>query len=104
MLNGKSSIENVKFVKPYSIIHGNESKGLDEKFLEVGESSSYSHSKSIDFLNLSIAAGISIGGNQRVKYSIICMFFKSLGTSGFRQKSVSTVITNRFKFVKLKHR
>jgi TrmH family RNA methyltransferase len=60
MLNGKSSIENVKFVKPYSIIHGNESKGLDEKFLELGESVYIPHSKSIDSLNLSVAAAISM--------------------------------------------
>ena len=60
MLNGKSSVENVKFVEPYSIIHGNESKGLDEKFLEIGESVYIPHSKSIDSLNLSIAAGISM--------------------------------------------
>ena len=60
MLNGKSSVENVKFVKPYSIIHGNESKGLDEKYLELGESVYIPHSKDIDSLNLSIAAGISM--------------------------------------------
>ena len=60
MLNGKSSIENVKFVKPYSIIHGNESKGLDEKFLELGESVYIPHSKSIDSLNLSVATAISM--------------------------------------------
>ena len=60
MLNGKSSVENVKFVKPYSIIHGNESKGLDEKYLELGESVYIPHSKDIDSVNLSIAAGISM--------------------------------------------
>jgi len=60
MLNGKSSVENVKFVKPYSIIHGNESKGLDEKYLELGESVYIPHSKDIDSLNLSIAAAISM--------------------------------------------
>ncbi len=60
MLNGKSSVENVKFVKPYSIIHGNESKGLDEKYLELGESVYIPHSKDIDSLNLSIVAGISM--------------------------------------------
>ena len=60
MLNGKSSIENVKFVKPYSIIHGNESKGLDEKYLEIGESVYIPHTKSIDSLNLSVAAAISM--------------------------------------------
>ncbi len=60
MLNGKSSVENVKFVEPYSIIHGNESKGLDEKYLELGESVYIPHSSSIDSLNLSIAAGISM--------------------------------------------
>ena len=60
MLNGKSSVENVKFVKPYSIIHGNESKGLNEKYLRLGESVYIPHSSSIDSLNLSIAAGISM--------------------------------------------
>ncbi|HPP18690.1 MAG TPA: TrmH family RNA methyltransferase [Candidatus Dojkabacteria bacterium] len=60
MLNGKSSVENVKFVRPYSIIHGNESKGLDEKFLELGESVYIPHSKSIDSLNLSVATAISM--------------------------------------------
>ena len=60
MLNGKSSVENVKFVKPYSIIHGNESKGLDEKFLGLGESVYVPHSKSIDSLNLSVACAISM--------------------------------------------
>ena len=60
MLNGKSSIEDVQFVKPYTIIHGNESTGLDEKFLEIGESVYIPHSKNIDSLNLSVAAAISM--------------------------------------------
>ncbi len=60
MLNGKSSVEDVKFLKPYSIIHGNESKGLDEEYLEIGESVYIPHSKDIDSLNLSVATGISL--------------------------------------------
>ena len=60
MLNGKNSVENVQFVKPYTIIHGNESTGLDKKYLEIGESVYIPHSKSIDSLNLSVAAAISM--------------------------------------------
>lgn len=60
MLNGKNSVENVQFVKPYTIIHGNESTGLDKKYLEIGESVYIPHSKNIDSLNLSVAAAISM--------------------------------------------
>ena len=60
MLNGSKSIKDIKFVKPFSIIHGNESKGLDEKYLNIGESVYIPHSKDIDSLNLSVATSISL--------------------------------------------
>lgn len=60
MLNGNKSIKEVKFVKPYSIIHGNESKGLEERYLTIGESVYIPHSKEIDSLNLSIATAVSL--------------------------------------------
>lgn len=60
MLKGGKSINDVKFVKPYSIIHGNESKGLDGKYLNIGQSVYIPHSKNIDSLNLSVATSISL--------------------------------------------
>ena len=60
MLNGSKSVEEVEFLKPYSIIHGNESKGLDKKYLTVGESVYIPHNREIDSLNLSIATAISL--------------------------------------------
>ncbi len=46
--------------KPFSLIFGNEAAGLDDSFLEVGQSVLIAHSGSIDSLNLSLAAGIAI--------------------------------------------
>lgn len=60
MLKGSKSIKDIKFVKPYSIIHGNESKGLDDSYMNIGESVYIPHSKSIDSLNLSVATSISL--------------------------------------------
>lgn len=44
----------------YAIIFGNEATGLDDSFLDVGQSVIISHSHEIDSLNLSLAAGIAI--------------------------------------------
>ena len=60
MLKGSKSINEVKFVKPYSLIHGNESKGLDDSYMDIGQSVYIPHSKEIDSLNLSVATSISI--------------------------------------------
>lgn len=66
MLKGSKSIKDIKFVKPYSIIHGNESKGLDEKYMKIGESVYIPHSKNIDSLNLSVATSISLWEASKV--------------------------------------
>ena len=60
MLNGSKSINDVKFKTPFTLIHGNESTGLDERYLNIGESVYIPHSKDIDSLNLSVATSISI--------------------------------------------
>ena len=60
MLNGEKSIQEVVFKKPLSIIQGNESTGLDDKYLQLGESVYIPSSKDIDSLNLAIATGISL--------------------------------------------
>ena len=60
MLKGSKSIKEIQFVKPFSIIQGNESTGLDEKYMNIGESVYIQHSDEIDSLNLSVATAISI--------------------------------------------
>ncbi|NLZ24583.1 TrmH family RNA methyltransferase [Candidatus Dojkabacteria bacterium] len=60
MLKGESNILDTVFKKPFTIIQGNESRGLDDRYLELGESVYIPHSKDIDSLNLSIASGISL--------------------------------------------
>jgi len=65
MLNGKENIKDVVFNSPFSLIQGNESEGLSEKYLNIGKSIYISHSKDIDSLNLSIATGIGIWESRR---------------------------------------
>lgn len=60
MLKGSKNIKEVEFVKPYSIIQGNESKGLDDSYLKIGQSVYIPHSSEIDSLNLSVATSISL--------------------------------------------
>ena len=60
MLNGKKEIAEVRFQEPFTLIQGNESSGLDDSYLELGESVHIPHSKDIDSLNLAIATGISL--------------------------------------------
>lgn len=60
MLQAKKKLKEVSFVKPYSLIFGNEATGLPQEFLSVGESVIIAHSKKIDSLNLTIATSIAI--------------------------------------------
>lgn len=60
MLKGKKDIKKVSFKEPFTLIQGNESTGLDDTYLNIGESVYIPHSKDIDSLNLSIATGISL--------------------------------------------
>lgn len=60
MLQAKKKLKEVNFVKPYSLIFGNEATGLPQEFLDVGESVVIAHSKNIDSLNLTIATSIAI--------------------------------------------
>lgn len=60
MLNGKSNIKEVEFKEPFTIIQGNEGKGLDKEYMDIGHSVYIPHGKDIDSLNLSIATGIGL--------------------------------------------
>lgn len=61
MLNGKNELE--KFYAPsdnYSLIFGNEARGLDGNLIDKGESVVIRHTKNIDSLNLPISVGMAI--------------------------------------------
>jgi TrmH family RNA methyltransferase len=60
MLEGAKNIKEVEFKEPMSLIHGNESRGLPEKFKGFGQSVYIPHSEDIESLNLSIAASIGM--------------------------------------------
>lgn len=60
MLKGAKDIQEIDFRKPLTIVHGNESKGLDDKYMKLGQSVFIPHSDSIDSLNLSVATSISL--------------------------------------------
>lgn len=62
---GELEIDGGKF----SLIFGNEATGLDDRFLEVGQSVIISHSSEIDSLNLSLASGIAIYEFTKKKYN-----------------------------------
>ncbi len=60
MLKGAKSMESVKFESPFSLVFGNESTGLPDEYASYGQGVYIDHSKDIDSLNLSIAAGIAM--------------------------------------------
>lgn len=60
MLKGSQSIKDIKFESPYTLIQGNESTGLEDKYLELGQSVYIPHAKDIDSLNLSVATAIGL--------------------------------------------
>ena len=59
MLKAKAKLKDTSFVKPYSLIFGNEATGLPDSFLEYN-SVIIPHSQAIDSLNLPIAVSIAI--------------------------------------------
>lgn len=61
LLHGEKTVDQVSTFgkEPYSLIFGNESSGLSEYYRHIGTSIVIPHSKRIDSLNLSIAAGIA---------------------------------------------
>jgi TrmH family RNA methyltransferase len=60
MLDGDKDIREVEFKSPLSLIQGNEGKGLDESFKDLGQSVYIPHSKDIDSLNLAVATSIGL--------------------------------------------
>lgn len=60
MLKAKKKLNETEFVKPFSLVFGNEATGLDDSFLSVGTSVIIAYSDRIDSLNLPIAASIAM--------------------------------------------
>ena len=60
MLQGAKNIHQIHSIKTHSLILGNESSGLDHKYLNYGQSIFIPHSDKIDSLNLSMALGLTL--------------------------------------------
>ena len=60
MLDGAIDIKEIDFKSPYSLVFGNEGRGLDSSYKKVGQSVYIRHSEKIDSLNLSMAVGIAL--------------------------------------------
>ena len=60
MLKGAKNIHEVSTTQLHSLIFGNESSGLDDQFLDYGQSVFIPHSEYIDSLNLSMALGLTL--------------------------------------------
>jgi TrmH family RNA methyltransferase len=67
MLDGGKDVREIKFKEPFSIIQGNESKGLDSSYKDIGQSVYIPHSKDIDSLNLAVATSIGLWEVSRRK-------------------------------------
>jgi len=65
MLDGAKDIRGVKFEEPFSMIQGNESKGLPKEFSELGQSIYIPNSAKVDSLNLSVATAIGLWEARR---------------------------------------
>ena len=60
MLKGATNIHKVEVTYPHALIFGNESSGLDDRYLQYGQSVFIPHYETIDSLNLSISLGIGL--------------------------------------------
>ena len=67
MLGGGKNILDVDFKEPFSFIQGNEGRGLESSYKDLGQRVFIPHSKEIDSLNLSIATSIGMWEYRRNK-------------------------------------
>lgn len=59
MTNAKHTLPEIKFEAPYALVFGNESQGLGNEYLKIGNSVRIPQNNEVDSLNLSIAVGIA---------------------------------------------
>lgn len=67
MLQAKTDLEDVKIAEPYSLVFGNEAKGLPEEFLNMGTPLKIRQSDLVDSLNLDNAVSIAVYRFQTMK-------------------------------------
>jgi TrmH family RNA methyltransferase len=60
MIHGGKELSQVSFAKPFSLVFGSESAGLDHTYKTQGTLVNIKQSKEVDSLNLSIAVGIAL--------------------------------------------
>ena len=60
MLDGEKEIGGVVFEKPFSLVFGNESKGLSSNFKNYGQSINIPQSKNVESLNLSVSVSLAL--------------------------------------------
>lgn len=60
MLSASTPIDEVDFVSPYSLVFGNEARGLPDEYAALGRSVIIPCSSNVDSLNLSVAAAIGM--------------------------------------------
>lgn len=60
IVHGGRKIKQIAVEKPFSLIFGNESRGLDRTYTTVGQPVYIPQTNEVDSLNLSIAAGIAM--------------------------------------------
>jgi TrmH family RNA methyltransferase len=65
MSDGAQSLPDARFDAPYTLIFGNESRGLPESFRQVGVSVAIPQSDAVDSLNLAVAVGIGLYAASR---------------------------------------
>ena len=68
MLKGAQNIHHVESSSLHSLIFCNESSGLDDSYLEYGQSVFIPHSDQIDSLNLSMALGLTLFHFSKEKF------------------------------------
>ena len=69
MLKASHSICNIVLREPFSLIFGNEATGLPNNFVDFCDSVVIKHSKDIDSLNLTVAAGIAMYEFTKKKFA-----------------------------------
>lgn len=70
MLDAKISLHDLKPGKKFSLIFGNEARGLPKEFLSIGTSVVIPHSSEIDSLNLPVAASIAMYEATKVNFKL----------------------------------
>jgi TrmH family RNA methyltransferase len=59
-LNGKKSLKSIRFEKPYCLVFGHETRGIDPKYENWGKTIKIKQSQDVDSLNLAISASLAM--------------------------------------------